>query len=233
MKIIDPYYKILTSINGECCNGEDILRIIEQAGRTCYKSENKITAKSHYQFAESILRRGHESVIEHFNISVLFVCNRGFSHELVRHRIAAFSQESTRYCNYSQDKFGNELTFIKPPWFTDLWKSHMDMPIEKWDRLSNEYIREQIWEDAMKTCERNYLNLIRYGATPQEARGVLPIDIKTEVVMTTNLREWRHVFKLRCSKAAHPSMQQLMSPLLKEFQEKIPVLFSDIKMKEN
>ena len=205
VKIIKPSYEILTPIVGD-----EILKLIELAGRTCYKSNNLITAGSAKDFVERIAKRGHESVIEHYNITVRFICNRGFTHELVRHRLAAYSQESTRYCNYAKDKFGNEITVIKP---AELIEG------------SEEY---NIWKQAMENAEKSYMAMTNIGSKPENARGVLPIDIKTEIVITANLREWKHIFKLRTSKAAHPSMRELMIPLAKEFQSKIPVIFDHV-----
>lgn len=206
VKIVKPSYEILTPINGN-----EILKLIELAGRTCYKSDNLITPDSAKNFVEKIAQRGHESVIEHYNITVRFICNRGFTHELVRHRLAAYSQESTRYCNYNKDKFGSEITVIKP------FEINED---------TKEY---DLWKEAMQNAEKSYMAMIENGSKPENARGVLPIDIKTEIVITTNLREWKHIFKLRTSKAAHPSMRELMIPLLKEFKEKIPVIFDKIE----
>ena len=206
VKIVKPSYEILTPINGD-----EILKLIELAGRTCYKSDNLITPDSAKNFVEKIAQRGHESVIEHYNITVRFICNRGFTHELVRHRLAAYSQESTRYCNYNKDKFGTEITVIKP------FEINED---------TKEY---DLWKEAMQNAEKSYMAMIENGSKPENARGVLPIDIKTEIVITTNLREWKHIFKLRTSKAAHPSMRELMIPLLKEFKEKIPVIFDKIE----
>lgn len=206
VKIVKPSYEILTPINGD-----EILKLIELAGRTCYKSDNLITPDSAKNFVEKIAQRGHESVIEHYNITVRFICNRGFTHELVRHRLAAYSQESTRYCNYNKDKFGSEITVIKP------FEINKD---------TKEY---DLWKEAMQNAEKSYMAMIENGSKPENARGVLPIDIKTEIVITTNLREWKHIFKLRTSKAAHPSMRELMIPLLKEFKEKIPVIFDKIE----
>lgn len=206
VKIIKPSYEILTPINGD-----EILKLIELAGRTCYKSDNLITPDSAKNFVEKIAQRGHESVIEHYNITVRFICNRGFTHELVRHRLAAYSQESTRYCNYNKDKFGSEITVIKP------------------FEINEETKEYDLWKEAMQNAEKSYMAMIENGSKPENARGVLPIDIKTEIVITTNLREWKHIFKLRTSKAAHPSMRELMIPLLKEFKEKIPVIFDKIE----
>ncbi len=205
VKVIKPCYKILTKIDGN-----EILKLIELAGRTCYKSNNLITEDSAVGFVERISKRGHESVIEHFNITVQFICNRGFTHELVRHRLASFSQESTRYCNYTKDKFGSEITVIKP--------SGLNEGTETYD----------IWLNAMQNAERSYMEMIEKGATTEIARGILPIDIKTEIVITTNLREWRHILKLRTSNAAHPSMRELMIPLTKELKKSIPVIFDNV-----
>ena len=205
MKIISPFHEIFF-----IQDGASILRHIEIAGRTCYKSEDKITQDSSKGFVKGIIKSGHHSVIEHISITVRFICDRGISHELVRHRLAAFSQESTRYANYSKDKFGNEITVIKPVF---------------WSEESEAYGH---WLAAMKNAENSYLNLLKTGVKAEEARSVLPNSLKTEVVMTCNLREWRHVLNLRCSKASHPQIREIMLPLLKELHEKIPVVFDDL-----
>lgn len=210
MKIINASYEILTPITG------NELKIIEQAGRTCYKSEDKITDESAKKFVRNLIKRGHEAMLEHSSLSVKFVCDRGVSHELVRHRLASFAQESTRYCNYSKNKFGNELTFIKPCF---------------WDEGTDKYNN---WVQAMDLAELGYLSAIDFGATPQEARSILPNSIKTEVVMTANYREWRHFFWLRAARKtgpAHPQMEELTVPLLYEIATKIPVIFDDIAEK--
>ena len=149
-------------------------------------------------------------MIEHEKISVRVVCDRGVSHEIVRHRIASYSQESTRYCNYSKEKFGKELTFIKPVF---------------WEEDSKEY---QLWKNLMKKTEASYNELIEMGAAPQEARSILPNSLKTEIVITMNLREWRHFFRLRTSKKAHPQMRQIRRMILEYFKENIPAVFDDI-----
>lgn len=206
MRIIKPSAEILDEINGE-----DVLKRIEKIGRVCYKSEERITGDSASTFIANILKRGHESVIEHEKVSVRFICDRGVSHEIVRHRIASFSQESTRYCNYYNEKFGNELTLIKPFF---------------WKEDSREY---KLWLDTMQAIENAYINLIEAGNQPQQARSILPNSLKTEIVVTMNLREWRHFFRLRTAQAAHPQMREVACPLLKEFQKKIPIVFDDIK----
>jgi thymidylate synthase (FAD) len=184
----------------------DLENIIERAGRVCYKSEDRMTRESAAKFIAHLDSLQHESVLEHGAITVHFVCDRGVSHELVRHRIASFSQESTRYCNYSKDKFGQEITVIEPIFF-------------------NEDFQRLRWKEACQAAEIAYFELIESGAKPQEARSVLPNSLKTEVIMTANPREWRHVFKLRCSHAAHPQMRELMVPLFVEFNRRWPNVF--------
>ncbi len=206
MKIIEPSYKILTSITG------NELKMIEIAGRTCYKSEDKITDDSARKFVKMLIKNGHEAMLEHSSLTVKFICDRGVSHELVRHRLASFAQESTK-CNYAGDKFGNELTFIKPCFFIEGSESYT------------------AWLMAMDIAEQSYLKLIGMGVPAQEARSVLPNSIKTEVVMTANYREWRHFFKLRAARAtgpAHPQMEELTVPLLRELTNTIPVIFDDV-----
>lgn len=208
MKIIKPYAEILTPIDGV-----EVLKFIEMVGRKCYKSEDKITDESAYKFVEMLIKRGHEAMIEHYNVSVLFVCDRGVSHEIVRHRIASYAQESTRYCNYSKGKFDEQITVIKPCFFN----------------CNDENDHYYDWKIAMNQAEDRYIELIKNGASPQEARSVLPNSLKTELVMTTNLREWRHFFKLRTAEGAHPQMREIAIPLLKEFKKLIPVVFDDIE----
>lgn len=208
MKIIKPYHEIMFMPELQV-----IMGTIEKAGRTCYKSEDKITPESAEKFVRGIVKSGHHSVIEHMNITVKFICDRGVSHELVRHRLASFSQESTRYANYSKDKFGNEITVIEPFFFEKDSANYKD------------------WFNAMQYAEMMYLNLIKNGAKAEQARSVLPNSLKTEVVMTCNLRMWRHTLKQRCHKSCHPQMREIMLPLLKEFNEKLPAVFGDIYSK--
>ena len=199
MKIIETSYHIETPIDGV-----EILKRIEKAGRTCYKSEDRITDESAGAFARKLIERGHESVLEHESITVRFVCDRGISHEIVRHRIASFSQESQRYVRYNGD-----IEFINP-----------HMPNAK---------AHEAWQELCERAEETYKELLSYGVQPQQARSVLPNSTKTEIVMTANLREWRHFLKLRTAKAAHPQMRELTVPLLHELQERIPVVFDAIK----
>lgn len=191
-------------------SAEDILKNIEKFGRVCYKSESRITENSANSFVQRIIKRGHESVIEHEKITVKIICDRGVSHEIVRHRIASYSQESTRYCNYTDDKFGKELTFIRPCF---------------WEQNSKKY---NIWYKQIESVEKNYFSLIDLGSTPEQARSILPNSLKTEIVITMNLREWRHFFKLRTSLKAHPQMREISLPLLNEMSNYLPMIFSDL-----
>lgn len=212
MKVIKPSYEIWTPISE---GGIEELKFIEKVGRVCYRSEDKISedGESARKFVAGIIKRGHESVLEHGNITVCFTCDRGVSHEIVRHRHCAFSQESTRYCNYGTDKFGGELTFIRPPFFTD----------KTFDA----------WVYSCSEAEYTYLDMLKSGASPQEARDVLPASLKTALVMTTNYREWRAFLRLRTAPAAHPQMRELTIPLLREFKSKLPILFDDILEEEH
>lgn len=208
----------------------NMLEAIELAGRTCYKSEPTGSYRNTKKFVEKIIKNGHESVLEHQSFSVRFICDRGVSHEIVRHRIASYSQESTRYCNYASNKFGREITVIQPCWFETDWS---DMAIENESEEQSKkrcegYTPEFIWYRAMKDAEIAYFGLLEKGWSPQQARSVLPNSLKTEIVVTMNLREWRHFFKLRCSSSAHPQMRELTMPLLAEMKERLFVVFNDI-----
>jgi len=206
MKVVQPGYEILTAIDRL-----EILQAIERAGRTCYKSEDKITDVSAAKFVRMLVKRGHEAMIEHApSISVKFICDRGVSHEIVRHRLFSFAQESTRYCNYGK---ADEITIIAPCFWGD------------------EPEKQAEWETAMMQTEKSYLALLAMGASPQEARAVLPNSLKTEIIVTGNVREWRHFFKLRTDNAAHPQIRELAIPLLHEMQRLLPELFEDIEVK--
>lgn len=209
MKIVQSSAEIESGFHGYHIDGYRMLQNIERAGRTCYKSEDKITNDSALKFVRMVLDKGHHSVIEHASVGVRFICDRGISHEIVRHRLASYSQESTRYCNYSKSKFGEEITVIDP-------RPHMDAEV-----FTN-------WKVAMGAAERSYFALLDAGAKPQMARSVLPNSLKTELVMTANLREWCHFFDLRTSDKAHPQLTQITRPLLAEFRSRIPVIFDDI-----
>ena len=200
MRVIQPSYEVI--YNRE--SGLEILQAIEKAGRVCYKSEHKITEDSCYKFIDRIIKSGHKSVLEHKSITVKFIHNRGFTHELVRHRIASFSQESTRYVKYDGD-----MEFIEPYW------------------MDKETSYEALdWGNLMVYVERQYQEFIKEGLPPQAARGILPNDLKTEIVITANLREWRKIFELRCASGAHPDMVRIMTPLRQELNDFLPGVFA-------
>jgi thymidylate synthase (FAD) len=204
MKIIDQSWEWLQK-------PEKPLEIIELAGRTCYKSENRIAEDSAQKFVKMIVGLGHETVLEHVSLSVRFTTNRGVTHELVRHRLASYSQESTRYVRYN-----DQLTFIKPVW---------------WDDPSYPEAAKENWRNAMAQAEQNYLAALKTGDKPEQAREILPNAVKTEIVMTADLREWRHVFELRCATAAHPQIRALMRDCLAGFAKEIPLVFDDLAEK--
>ena len=205
MKIIEPSVELAQDLNAA-----EIMKHIERAGRVCYKSESKISDTSAEKFISNIIKSGHESVIEHVSITFKIICDRGISHEIVRHRLASYSQSSTRYCDYSGEKFGGELTFIKPCF---------------WAEDDENFL---LWRETMATLEKNYLAMRKNGARPEEARSILPNSLMTEIFMTANLREWRHFLKLRTSKRAHPQMRQIALKIFDILNEKLPVIFSDI-----
>ena len=207
MKIIEPTVELVQDLNAA-----EIMKHIERAGRVCYKSESNISDTSAEKFISNIIKSGHESVIEHVSITFKIICDRGISHEIVRHRLASYSQESSRYCDYSGDKFGGELTFIKPCF---------------WAEDDENFL---LWRQTMEILEKNYLQMRQNGARPEQARAILPNSLKTELFMTANLREWRHFLKLRTSKRAHPQMRQIALKIFEILNEKLPVIFSDIEI---
>ena len=221
MKIVKPSFEIISPIDEV-----EILKTIEEVGRTCYKSEGNTTDDSCYGFVQRIIDRGHEAVIEHYNITVRLTNDRGVSHEEVRHRIASYAQESTRYCNYSKDKFNGEVTYID---ITGGMK--LDPMIKKYDPEKVAAIYYE-WLSACNDAEVHYLKMLELGATPQIARSVLNNSTKTEICITMNIREWRHFFKLRTSLAAHPQMREIAMLLLAEFKALMPHLFGDINVPE-
>ena len=214
MKIINASYQIAKPDLDDPKTYPDILKDITQVGHTAYKSNAQVTDEKAEEFVRRLIRDGHESVLEHVSMRVIFTVDRGISHELVRHRLASFTQESTRFCNYSQDKFENEIAVIRPCFLPDSSTGAFNT-----------------WSRAMVDCENAYFMMLRQGCTPQEARSVLPNSLKTEVVMTTNLRELRHILNLRAAGVTgkpHPQMLEVMVPLLNELRLKLPVLFEDI-----
>ena len=219
MKIIEP------SIGVEPYDGIAIMKKIERACRTCYKSEDKITDTSYKNLLSNCINRGHESVMEHALITVRMICDIGVYKDLTRHRFGSFSIESTRYCNYSKDRFNNEIQFIRPMFYLNDWKYNELDEIIKDPILYKCYI----WENCMKSIEQDYNAMSEIGATSDELRMILPHSTAAEVTMTANIREWRHILSLRANKHAHPSVQQLMIPLLRKFQEDMPELFNSIE----
>jgi thymidylate synthase (FAD) len=207
MKVVKQSHEIITKINRE-----EILRLLELFGRTAYQSKNKIILNSASVFVSNLILKGHESVLEHISLTVKFITDRGTANELVRHRFCAFTQESTRYCNYAK----GEMCFIKPVYW-DSVKDRYECPVET---------AYQMWADSMEEVEKTYnllVNNLEYS--PQEARAILPNSLKTEIIVTTNLREWRYLLKLRTAKEAHPQMRDLMNPLLEELREQLPEIF--------
>lgn len=216
MKVIPISFRWLGDIEPD---GLQMLANITKAGRICYQSE-KIGGEA--DFVRSLIQRGHESVIEHEKVSVVLTCDRGVTHEIVRHRLASYSQESTRYCNYTGGKFGNEMTFIEIATALDIDpKTKLLEGDDKQDILIE-------WVCAMQDAEDHYRNMIDAGASPQIARSVLPNSLKAEIAVTMNLREWRHFFKLRAAPEAHPQMREVAGMLLDAFKDVIPVIFEDL-----
>lgn len=211
MRLVKPSVEILASTPFP-------LQLIEVSGRTCYKSTDRITPDSSTEFATMLIKRDHLSVIEHASVTVRFICDRGVSHEIVRHRLASFSQESTRYCDY----VNGDVAFVIPPWVPDIEPGVYNTLESK---IPNPGM---LWFNAMIEAERHYKEIRKAGWSPQQARSVLPNSLKTEVVMTANLREWRHFLKLRTATAAHPQMREVALPLLAMMGDLIPVVFADI-----
>lgn len=209
MKLIEPSATLIakTQLIGDN-SLESSMKLIEQAGRTCYKSESKTSKDSWKSFVNMIKTKGHESVLEHVSATIRIICDRGVSHEIVRHRIASFSQESTRYCNYSSTK--KSMTFVKPFWYS--------LPDVSSDKIAQ-------FKEAMLLAEAAYNKLIALGSTPQEARAVLPNALKTEIVATMNLRSWKHFLELRLSHQAHPDMRIVARLIKDQLMFNFPVVF--------
>ena len=209
MKLIDPVVYV------ENYDAKKMLKRIERACRTCYRSEDKVTEDSYKNLIKNCISRGHESVLEHEKVSIRMICDIGAYKDLTRHRIASFSIESTRYCNYGKDKFDNELKYIKP--------CHIEEGTEIYD----------IWKDCLEYTEKAYLKMSELGAQPDQLRMVLPHNIAAEYAMTANIREWRHILSLRCSKMTHPTIRQVLIPVLLKFKEDMPELFGSIEYDKN
>lgn len=208
MKIIEP------SIEIEKVDYNKIMKNLEIACRTCYRSENKITDESYKTLLKNCINRGHESILEHEKITIRMICDVGVYKDLTRHRIASFSIESTRYCNYGKDKFDNEIKFIKP------------VNIEEGTALYEE------WKTSCEQIEKHYIEMAKMGATPDQMRMILPHSTAALVTMTANIREWKHILSLRATKHAHPAVEQVMLPLLIQFKENMPEIFENIEYDE-
>jgi thymidylate synthase (FAD) len=215
-----------------------VYKKIEKIGRVCYKSEDKITETSHEVFIKNLLKRQHLAMIEHVNITGKFICDRGVSHELVRHRLCSFAQESTRYCNYK-----GGVTFVIPSQFKSIPEREMELQKDiKFGELLSSWLGpicpdEGIesgafdWLWSMSYSEDNYLKMLRDGCTPQQARAVLPNSLKTEIVVTANLREWLYIFSLRLPSTAHPDMRDVMKKAYNILNEKLPLFFNEETVK--
>lgn len=215
MEIINQSHEILSL-------PENCLQTLEKAGRTCYKSESRITEDSAEKFVEMLVRHRHHAMIEFGDIIVKFITNRGVTHELVRHRHCSFAQESTRYVKYDK-----QMQFIKPDWCSDQLLGKWEDPVGA-KIPGNVPGAEKAWMESMARAQAEYAHLLSSGWKAQQAREVLPNSLKTEIVMKANIREWRHIFTLRCAKASHPQMVALMRPLLEDMKKKLPVVFDDL-----
>ena len=204
MKIVEPWVEV------EKIDGTKIMKRIERACRTCYRSEGKITEDSYKNLIKNCITRGHESVLEHEKVTVRIYSDIGSYKDLTRHRFASFSVESTRYCSYDKDKYGNEIKFINPVYIED----------------KNVY---ELWKKTMQEIEKNYIEMKKLDATTDMCREVLPHSTAAEYTMTANIREWKHIFSLRANNHVHPSIRQIMIPLLKYFQKEMPEIFGDVE----
>ena len=208
MRIVEPWIKV------EKIDGKKIMKRIERACRTCYRSEGKITEDSYKNLINNCLTRGHESVLEHEKVTVRIYSDVGSYKDLTRHRFASFSVESTRYCSYDKDKYGNEIAFMNPVY------------IEKKERY-------EIWKKTMQEIENSYIEMKKLGATTDMCRELLPHSTAGEYTMTANIREWKHILSLRTTKHVHPSIRQVLIPLLKYFKEEMPEIFGDVEYDED
>jgi thymidylate synthase (FAD) len=205
MKVTTHSYKILSKLPGV-----DDLKALELIGRNCYKSEGKVTENSYERFLSMLIERGHEGILEHESITVRFITDRAVSHQLVRHRLCSFAQESQRYCNYSKYGFGSNVTFVKPSLFDEGTPAYAE------------------WYSQCEAAEKSYFRLLDIGVKPEDARSVLPNCTKTEIIMTANLRQWRHMFRMRTDPAAQYEIRALMQCLLMQFKSQIPIIFDDL-----
>lgn len=218
MKIVEPIIYV------EPYDGVKIMKRLERACRTCYRSEDTISDTSYKTLLKNCINRGHESILEHEKISIRMICDIGVYKDLTRHRIASFSIESTRYCNYGRDKFDNQIKFIKPVFYTDTWINRN----YEGSTMTEDEQKSMLWYRCMEDIEESYLNMTKIGCKPDELRMLLPHSTAAEVNMTANIREWKHILSLRCTNHAHPSIQQILIPLLLKFKEDMPEIFDSI-----
>ena len=223
MKIVEPIIYV------EPYDGVKIMKRLERACRTCYRSEDTISDTSYKTLLKNCINRGHESILEHEKISIRMICDIGVYKDLTRHRIASFSIESTRYCNYGRDKFDNQIKFIKPVFYTDTW---IDRNYEGSTMTEDEH-KSMLWYRCMEDIEESYLNMTKIGCKPDELRMLLPHSTAAEVNMTANIREWKHILSLRCTNHAHPAIQQILIPLLLKFKEDMPEIFDSVDYNTN
>lgn len=207
MRIVEPWIKV------EKIDGKQIMKRIERACRTCYRSEGKITEDSYKKLIKNCITSGHESVLEHEKVTVRIYSDIGSYKDLTRHRFASFSVESTRYCSYDKDKYGNEIAIMNPMYIED----------------KEVY---EVWKKTMEEMEKGYMEMKRLGASTDMCREVLPHSTAGEYTMTANIREWKHILKLRTNKRVHPSIRQVLIPLLKYFKEQMPEIFDDVEYDE-
>ncbi len=207
MRIVEPWIKV------EKIDGKQIMKRIERACRTCYRSEGKITEDSYKKLIKNCITSGHESVLEHEKVTVRIYSDIGSYKDLTRHRFASFSVESTRYCSYDKDKYGNEIAIMNPVYIED----------------KEVY---EVWKKTMEGMEKGYMEMKRLGASTDMCREVLPHSTAGEYTMTANIREWKHILKLRTNKRVHPSIRQVLIPLLKYFKEQMPEIFDDVEYDE-
>lgn len=207
MKIVEPWIKV------ERIDGKKIMKKIERACRTCYRSEGNISEDSYKNLLKNCITRGHESVLEHEKVTVRIYSDIGSYKDLTRHRFGSFSIESTRYCSYDKDKYGNEIKFMNPIY------------------IENEEMYN-IWKETMENIEKGYIKMRQLGATVDMCRELLPHSTAAEYTMTANIREWKHILSLRTTNHVHPSIRQVLIPLLKYFREEMPEIFDEIEYDE-
>ena len=219
---------IKPEIQVEKYDGVRIMKHIERACRTCYRSEGSISKESYKHLIKNCIAREHQSVLEHEKVTIRMTCDIGVYKDLTRHRFASFSIESTRYCNYGKDRFENQIKFIEPVFYNENWK----LRNYEGSAMDEEELKSFMWHNCMEDIEGYYMDMSKLGYKPDELRMILPHSTASEVTMTADITEWRHILKLRCSKKAHPSIQQLLIPLLLKFKIDMPELFEDVPYNE-